>query len=130
MASLIEILLGADTKIIKEMPKATVKIERLSNLLDVDFALEIRGLTQRELMNLPDGGTEALNQKLILGITNIDFANGKLCEKFTPDDRKTPLTPPEVLDVLFLPGEKVSIAKLINELSGFGENAIEKIEKN
>lgn len=130
MASLIEILLGADTKIIKEMPKATVKIERLSNLLGVDFALEIRGLTQRELMNLPDSGTEALNQKLILGITNIDFADSNLCEKFKPDGRKTPLTPPEVLDVLFLPGEKVNIAKLINELSGFGENAIEKIEKN
>lgn len=130
MSKLIDLLLAADPKLIKEMPKATVKIERLSNLLNTDFAIEIRGLTQREIMNLPDGGTEALDQKLILGITNIDFANSNLCEKFTPDDRKTPLTPPEVLDVLFLPGEKINIAKLINELSGFGENAIEKIEKN
>lgn len=129
MANLIDMLLATDVKLIRELPKATLRIERLSKLLDADFELKIRGLTQRELMNLPDS-TDGLNQKLLLGITNIDFSDSKLCEKFTPDGRKTPLTPPEVLDVLFLPGEKVNIAKLINELSGFGENAIEKIEKN
>lgn len=129
MTKLIDMLLAADVKLIKELPKATVRIERLSNLFGADFELEIRGLTQREFMNLPDS-TDGLNQKLILGITNIDFSDGMLCEKFKPEGRKTPLTPPEVIDIIFLPGEKVNIAKLINELSGFGENVIEKIEKN
>lgn len=127
MSKLIDMLLGAG-EAVRERPTASLRIKRLSEILGEDFVLEIRGLTQKEISNLGESPTKA--DFIIAGVTNFDFGESRLCEALKPKARITPLFPPEVVDAILLPGEKNAICDKILALSGFSDNAVEKIEKN
>lgn len=128
MASIMDMLLGAETSKLIERQSAIMKVTRLAEQLGFPFELELVGLTSRELDNLPAEDRPVYT--ILKGVKNIDFSNQALAEKFKSDGRQTPLTPPEVVRALFLPGEINGIASAIFDLSGFGSKALEKIEKN
>lgn len=47
-----------------------------------------------------------------------------------PASRSARLTPVEVVNALFLPGEVINLYNAITDLSGFGEESIKNIRKN
>ena len=78
---------------------------------------------------LPKG--EKFKTHIILAaVTDPDLKSKQLREKFTPEGRKNPLTPVELVETLLLPGEAVNLYNSIMDLSGFGDDAVEKIVKN
>lgn len=126
--SMIDLLLAADTSKLTELPTEKLKVSRL----DKDgkkFAITIKALTMNQFDALPRGDDFKLHV-VLNGVVDPDLRDKRLAEKLTPSDRKTPLTPTEVVSKLFLPGEIINIYNAITELSGFGDNAVEKIEKN
>ncbi|MCH5279537.1 MAG: hypothetical protein J1E60_07075 [Christensenellaceae bacterium] len=126
--SLLNLLLDADPKSLTEYPTEKIKLKRLSKVCGSDFIVEIRALTQREIDELPQ---DAHREHVILkGVTNIEFGDTGLRERLKPESRKTPLTPVEVIQRLFLPGEIARLSSSILDLSGFGDGMLEKIEKN
>lgn len=128
MASLIDMLLSADPERLCDVPKASLTIKRLSAMFGEEFVLDLQGLSRADIDSLPKGD---MNVHVVLrGITNIDFSNRELADRFKPAGRSTPLTPVELLRIIFLPGEIAAIEKTVMELSGYGENLVEKIEKN
>ena len=66
----------------------------------------------------------------VAGVVDPDLTSEALRKKYTPDNRKTPLTPVEVVEKILQPGEVVNLYSAITELSGFGDDAVAKIEKN
>ncbi len=127
MASIMDMLLSADPNKLTERPKEKLKIKRLEKLLGGDCEIEIKALTAAEIDELRPREKEHM---IVEAVTNIDFGDQRLCSALRPAGRNTPLTPVEVVRSLLLPGEIDKLVNAIVALSGYGEDAIEKIEKN
>ncbi len=126
MSSMIELLLGKG-EALKELPKVTVEIPRLSSS-ETKFELVLRALTANEIESLPE--VDGRVHWIVKAAQNIDFADERLGALFMPAGRKTPLTPAEVVKKLFLPGEVAKLYNKIADISGFGEDAVKAVEKN
>ena len=129
MANLIDLLLSADPDQLFERPEMDLRIERLRKVLGDEFVLHLRGLTHKEIATIPKGDDMSVHF-VLRAVTNLDFGNQELAARLRPSGRNTPLTPPEVVRALFLPGEIAAIEKNAMILSGYGENLVETIEKN
>ena len=127
MASMMDMLLAADPAKLSERPTANLKIKRLQDLFGEAAEIEIRSLTMQQIDDLRGKEKE---HYILEAVTNIDFANKELCESLKPAGRETPLLPTECVRRLFLPGEIDKIFNEISDLSGYGPDALEKIEKN
>jgi hypothetical protein len=125
---MLDMLLGAADKI-TERPTGEFEVSRLSKILGEKFIIKARALTMAEMDALPKG--EKFKTHIILAaVTDPDLKSKQLREKFTPEGRKNPLTPVELVETLLLPGEAVNLYNSIMDLSGFGDDAVEKIVKN
>lgn len=90
--------------------------------------MKAHALTMRELDGLP---LQNHKEHVILkAVEEPDLYSNELARKLTPKDRNTPLTPVEVVDELFLPGEIVNLYNMVMELSGYGQDSVAKIKKN
>ena len=125
--SMMDLLLGAG-KQITERQTEIADVSRLSRLLGSRFTVTLHSLTMAEFDALPkeDWGVHVVLE----AASDPDFRNEELRKHFTPEGRKTPLTPVELIKTLFLPGEIVNLRNIVSDLSGFGDDAVEKIEKN
>lgn len=128
MSSMLDLLLGASEKV-TERPTGEFEVSRLSKILGEKFMLKAKALTMSELEAFPKGEKFKIHV-IVTGISEPDLKNKDLREKFTPTGRKNPLTPVELVETLFLPGEVSNLYNAIMELSGFGDDAIEEIVKN
>ncbi|HWQ59056.1 MAG TPA: hypothetical protein VN540_08540 [Clostridia bacterium] len=127
MDNMTVMLLGASADL-TECPVGEFEVSRLSKKLGQPFMVKGRALTMREFDDMPK---ENFKQHVILkAVFEPDFKDADLASKMKPQGRKTPLTPIEVIDELFLPGEIVNLYNCITELSGFGDDAVAKIQKN
>jgi hypothetical protein len=127
--SMIDLLLAADASRLTELPTEELEVSRLSALIGEKFTITIGALTMRQFDTLPRGDDFKVHV-VLEAIKEPNFRDPKLAEKLMPAGRKTPLTPVEVVNHLFLPGEIINIYNAITELSGFGEDAVERVEKN
>ena len=59
-----------------------------------------------------------------------ELADIRIADMLKPASRSARLTPVEVVNALFLPGEVVNLYNAITDLSGFGEESIKNIRKN
>lgn len=128
MSNLIDLLLGAGDKVL-DRPTGEYELKRLSALCGEPFIISLRALTMREFNELPLGDDFRVHV-VLKSVTEPDFRDSRLLAKYTPEGRKTPLTPIELLNKMLLPGEITTLAAKIEDLSGFGKNAIEEIKKN
>ena len=124
---MLDLLLGAEN--ITERPEDEVEVTRLSKKLGQPFILKIKALTMREFDAVPVGADRPAHI-VLAGVTEPSFASEQLRKKYTPAGRQTPITPVELINTLLLPGEVINTYNAITELSGFGEGAVAKIEKN
>lgn len=127
MASIMDMLLAADPRKLKERPTARMKMKRLEKLLGGDCEFEIEALTASELDELRSVPKEHM---IVRAVTNVDFGDAQLCSVLRPEGRNTPLLPTETVEKLLLPGEIDQLYTAILKLSGYGDDAVEKIEKN
>ena len=127
MSTMMDLLLGAGDKI-TERQEETVDVSRLSKLLGSRFTVTLHSLSMAEFDSLPkeDWGVHVI----LLAASDPNFKDETLRRHFTPEGRKTPLSPVELVKTLFLPGEIVNMRNIVSDLSGFGDDAVEKIEKN
>lgn len=124
---MLEMLLGSGADL-AERPTGEFEVSRLSKKIGQPFIVKAQALTVREFDDLPK---ESFKEHVILNaVTDPDFRNKDLAAKLKPAGRKSVLTPIEVIDALLLPGEIVNLYNGITELSGFGEDAVAKIQKN
>ena len=128
MSSMIDLLLGAGDEI-TERPEEELEVSRLSKLLGAPFLMQAHALTMKEIGDAPSGDDRGAHI-ILAGISDPDFRNEALRRKYTPPERKTPLTPVELIQKLLLPGEVMNTYNSIMDLSGFGSDAVERIEKN
>jgi hypothetical protein len=127
--SMIDLLLAADASKLTELPTEELEVSRLSNLFGQKFLITVKALTLKQIEALPRGEDHRLHAILEATI-DPDFRDQQLAKKFTPPGRKALFTPVEVINHLFLPGEIFNIFTVINELSGYGEETVRKLEKN
>ncbi len=128
MSSMIDLLLGAGDKVM-ERPEEELEVSRLSKVLGAPFKMRVRALTGNELSNMPTGEDFAAHV-VLQGVMDPDLRHEELRKKYTPEGRKTPITPAELVKILFLPGEIQNIRLAVMELSGYSDDALRKIEKN
>lgn len=126
--SALDMLLGESAAKLSERPEKELEIKRLSDLFGQPFVVQLRGLTMRELDDLPKGD-DFKTHVVVRGTVEPDLKSAALAEKFKPQGRKTALLPQETAQALFLPGEIMALYNAITELSGFGDTAVEEIKK-
>ena len=125
---MLDLLLSAGDDVL-ERSTEQLEVSRLSKKLGQPFMITVKSLTLSEFSNAGTGD-ERIVHILLKGVTEPDLSSEALRKKFTPKERKTPLTPVELVKVLFLPGEIFNIYNAISDLSGFSDDAVAKIEKN
>lgn len=130
MASIVDLLLAADSSKLADLPTTTIEVSRLSKLLGATFEFEVHALTLQEFDELAERKGDFRVHAILMALSEPIFSNVELCKKFTPKERKTPLTADELLKKLLLPGEIVNAYNEVSKLSGFTDDAIEVVEKN
>ena len=92
------------------------------------FVVRIRALTAREFDELPKDDFRA--HVILKATIDPELADIRIADMLKPASRSARLTPVEVVNALFLPGEVVNLYNAITDLSGFGEESIKNIRKN
>lgn len=128
MSNLIDMLLSQGDKLM-ERPKAEFEVSRLSKIIGQPFLITAHALTMREMDDLV--GSENFREKIILAaVDDPDLRDARLSDMVKPKERKTPMTPLEVIRALLQPGEIINLYSKISELSGFSDAAVKEITKN
>lgn len=128
------VLLGADRGKLRLMPTKKVEVKRLSELVGAPVVFTLRALTSEELRETQEiatvtkGGEETLdgallNKHVVLMATkDPDMRDKDLLKLYDA------VTPEDLLDAMLLPGELTQLASAVQELSGFGEDALTEIK--
>ena len=131
------VLLGADRGKLRLVPTRQVDMKRLSFAAGEPVIFTVRALTGDEFQDAQDASmritkrgevedmdTRAMQINCVLsGIKEPDLKSHELQEIYEAS------TPDELLDGRFLlPGEVTHLFTIIQDLSGFGEDAIEEIK--
>lgn len=127
--SMLDMLLAADVGIFTDTPQSELEVSRLSKALGGPFIITVRALSFREFDRLPKGD-DFKAHAILTATAEPVFKDQQLAQKLTPKDRKSPLTPVEVVYTLLLPGEVANIFNEISRLSGYDDEAVARIEKN
>ena len=109
------------------VPEKELEVSRLSCLLGEPFLMHIRALTIDEL----DAVSKSENMRVatvLKAVVSPGLKDEALRKAYTPQGRKNPLTPKELAETLFLPGEIANIHSEILMLSGFSSDAVRAIE--
>lgn len=123
----IDMLLGCGKKL-TEIPTAEVEVSRLTEMAGESFVVRIRALTAREFDELPKDDFRA--HVILKATIDPELADIRIADMLKPASRSARLTPVEVVNALFLPGEVINLYNAITDLSGFGEESIKNIRKN
>lgn len=124
--NIVELLIkGKDA--VSATPEKELEVSRLSKLLGEHFCMKVRALSADEF------DTVSKNENMRIAIilkatTSPNFKDESLRRAYTPQGRKNPLTPKELVETLFLPGEITNISSEIFTLSGFSDDAVRAIE--
>ena len=133
--STIDLLLGLDANKIQR-PTQEVEIKRLTDIAGSPVIFKCQALDSDTYNEIQKNAVDIDSKG---GITGLDVGEVQtfmvLAGVSTPDLKDTGLlshygavTPKELLPKLLLPGEITTLFNLINNLSGFGEGAVENIK--
>lgn len=125
--NIFDLLLETDAEKLKENSKKDFEVKRLSKALGTPFKVTCRALTNEQIAHISEISKNATDDKLnaIIEACTIDgkrFTDSQLLEKFKVSTSKA------LLEKLFLPGEVFEMYKAINELSGYGRDAVREIK--
>lgn len=124
--NVLEKLLRMDAKKITERPTRTYEVKRLSNIMGTPFIVTLQSIPaelysdiQNESVEIKKGNVSGVNiQKLqfdtvIAGVKDPNLKDKQLLQHFDA------LTPVQLVNKLFIPGEISDMASIVSELCGF-----------
>ena len=124
--NVLEKLLRMDAKKITERPMRTYEVKRLSNIMGTPFVVTLQSIPaelysdiQNESVEIKKGNVSGVNiQKLqldtvIAGMKDPNLKDKQLLHHFDA------LTPVQLVNKLFIPGEISDMASIVSELCGF-----------
>jgi hypothetical protein len=131
----IDLLLGLDSKKI-EKPTREVEIKRLSALANSPVIFKCQAVDSDTYSEIQQNAINLSNKGEVTGINMGEMQTfmilGGVIEPSLKDkalmSHYGAVTPKELVSKLLLPGEVTTLFNVINELSGFGEGAVEDIK--
>ena len=125
--SIIDLLLETDVEKIQAIRKSDYEVQRLSKALGKKFIVTCHALTHEQVGHL--GEISKTNKEMKLNavleackIEGIRFNNKDLMDKFSV------ITPLDLINKLFLPGEIYELYEAINTLSGYSKDAVKEVK--
>jgi hypothetical protein len=127
--NVIEKLLKLDTNKI-QLPTKEIEVTRLSKLLGEKFVLSLQAVGSPESdairdMAFKDDDVDVIEVRkghILAGVKEPNLRDESLRKHFGA------ATPYDLLDKLFLPGEREALYEEISKLSGFGEGAVTEVK--
>lgn len=125
--SILDLLLETDVEKLQHANKKDFEIKRLSKALGEKFLIECRPLTNQQIEHIGEISKSNADMKLnaILESCRLEgkrFNHQQLMNKFGV------ATPIDLLNKLLLPGEIFELYNAVNELSGYGKDAVKEIK--
>lgn len=100
-----------------------VKVKRLSRP-DAPVVLELTGPNYARVLELKRQSDDLGVAVMLEGVTSPDLRNRELMDKYKA------VTPAELVQKLFLPGEIEDIAREVERLAGYRRETLEEFRKN
>nr|WP_303244220.1 phage portal protein [uncultured Cellulosilyticum sp.] len=125
--SVLDLLLETDVEKLQANQSNDFEVKRLSKVLGERFIVTCRPLTTEQILHIAEVSKNEADTKLyaVLEACRIEgkkFNNKDLMDKFKA------MTPIDLLNKLFLPGEIYKLYNFINELSGYSRDAVKEIK--
>jgi hypothetical protein len=131
MNNILDLLLKEDVSKIKK-PTKKVEIKRLSKVFGQKIIFTCEGLDSNQLQYINESSENDGEQDIaqmrrltvIEGVKDPSLKSKELCEKFKA------VTPNELLkdDKFLLPGEILSLYRVVSDLTGFNDDAVAEIK--
>lgn len=127
--SILDLLLETDIDKLQNNNSKNYEIKRLSKILGEKFIVTCTLLTNEQMMHIGEISKTNFDIKLnaVLEACKIEgkkLNNEELMKKFNVVSAK------ELIGKLFLPGEVYELYNIINDLSGYGKDAVKEVKKN
>lgn len=127
--SILDLLLETDIDKLQNNNSKNYEIKRLSKILGEKFIVTCTLLTNEQMMHIAEISKTNIDIKLnaVLEACKIEgkkLNNEELMKKFNVVSAK------ELISKLFLPGEVYELYNIINDLSGYGKDAVKEVKKN
>lgn len=127
--SIIDLLLETDVEKLQAKHNKNYEIKRLSKVLGEKFIITCYPLTHEQVAHLGEISKTNTDMKLnaVLEACRIEgkrFNNKELMDKFGV------VTPTDLLNKLFLPGELYELYEIINTLSGYSKDAVREVKNS
>lgn len=125
--SILDLLLETDVEKLQKDHKKSYEVKRLSKALGKKFTVTCMPLTNEQIVHIGEISKNNMDMKFnaVLECCNIE---GKSLKDKQLMDKFKAVTPAELLDKLFLPGEVYELYNVINDLSGYGKDAVKEIK--
>mgnify|MGYP001861103059 CR=1 FL=1 len=125
--SILDKLLETDLKKLQNKEKKTYEVKRLSEIMGEPFLVTCKPLGHEQVMHLTEISKDDMDMRLnsILESCEVEgksFGNDIFTSKFGTASGK------EVVGKLFQPGEVSELYRIINKMSGYGNNVIEEVK--
>ena len=127
--SILDLLLETDIDKLQNNNSKNYEIKRLTKILGEKFIVTCTVLTNEQMMHIAEISKTNIDIKLnaVLEACKIEgkkLNNEELMKKFNVVSVK------ELIGKLFLPGEVYELYNIINDLSGYGKDAVKEVKKN
>lgn len=127
--SILDLLLETDIDKLQNNNSKNYEIKRLTKILGEKFIVTCTLLTNEQMMHIGEISKTNFDIKLnaVLEACKIEgkkLNNEELMKKFNVVSAK------ELIGKLFLPGEVYELYNIINDLSGYGKDAVKEVKKN
>lgn len=127
--SILDLLLETDIDKLQNNNSKNYEIKRLTKILGEKFIVTCTLLTNEQMMHIGEISKTNFDIKLnaVLEACKIEgkkLNNEELMKKFNVVSAK------ELISKLFLPGEVYELYNVINDLSGYGKDAVKEVKKN
>lgn len=125
--SVLDLLLETDIEKIKANNKKDYEIKRLSKAIGEKFLVTCYPLSNEQISHIGEVSKNNADTKInaVLESCRID---GKRLNSKELMDKFDAVTPNDMLNKLFLPGEIFELYNAVNELSGYGRDAVREIK--
>lgn len=125
--SILDKLLETDLKKLQNKEKKTYEVKRLSEIMGEPFLVTCKPLGHEQVMHLNEISKDDMDMRLnsILESCEVEgksFGNDIFTSKFGTASGK------EVVGKLFQPGEVSELYRIINKMSGYGNNVVEEVK--
>ena len=122
MGQTLDMLLAADPSKLKNVPTGQVKIKRLSKELGQPFYIKFKAGTINQMKEIGEKANDSESEEMKWTIYELtfdpDFKSKELRDKFGAT------RPVDIVDVLLLGGEIMTVYQAILKLSGFDKDGL------